>query len=88
MAQDAQRLKSEIVSALDFLSPDSLRLLVKFVSFLRTNAAQPEINQINDVIAINAPRQTVHMTSPRLVHRDQSADFKKEIVEIEFNDGL
>ena len=88
MAQDAQRLKAEIISALDFLSPDSLRLLVNFVSFLRTNAAQPEIKRINDRIEVNVPRQTVRMTSPRLVHRHQIVDFQKEVVEIDTDDSL
>lgn len=50
MAQDAQRLKTEIISALDSLSSDSLRLLAKFVSFLHTNTAQSEINQMNEAI--------------------------------------
>jgi hypothetical protein len=45
--QDLQTLKSEIISALDFLSSDSLKLLAKFVAFLRTNASQPEVDQLN-----------------------------------------
>jgi hypothetical protein len=88
MAQDAQHLKAEIISALDSLSSDSLRLLVKFVSFLRTNAAQPEINQINEVTKVSDLRQTVRLTSPRLAHRHQIADFQKEIIEIDDNGSL
>ena len=41
MAQDAAMLKLEITSALDFLPPDSLRLLRDFVAFLRSRVAQP-----------------------------------------------
>ena len=40
--QDSRTLKSEIITALDRLSVDSLRLLAKFVSFLRTDAAHEE----------------------------------------------
>lgn len=88
MAQDAQRLKAEIISALDSLSSDSLRLLAKFVSFLRTNTAQPEINQMSDVIKVNTPRQTMRLSSPRLRYRHQIADFQKEIVEIDENGSV
>ena len=41
MAQDATTLKAEITSALDFLPPESLRLLREFVTFLRSRVKQP-----------------------------------------------
>jgi|688.fasta_scaffold160625_3 hypothetical protein len=79
MAQHAQ-LKAEIISALDSLSPDSLRLLVQFISFLHTDAAQAELRQSDEVIDVSAPQQTVRLTSPRLLHRHQVADLQKEIM--------
>lgn len=41
MAQDAATLKAEIVSALDLLPPENLRLLWKFVAFLRSRGEEP-----------------------------------------------
>lgn len=41
MAQDIATLKAEITSALDFLPPESLRLLREFVAFLRSRTGQP-----------------------------------------------
>ena len=81
--QDTQSLKNEISASLDLLSADSLRLLAKFVSFLRSNSAQSEISEIATAIEVENPKQTIHIASPRLVHRHQVADFKKEIIEIE-----
>ena len=40
MAQDVTTLKNKITSALDFLPPESLRLLRGFVAFLRSRAEQ------------------------------------------------
>ena len=80
ITQERQSLKTEITSALDFLSLDSLRLLFKFVTFLRSNAVQPEISKVEPLIEVESPRSVVHVTSPRLVHRHQVADFKKEIM--------
>ena len=86
--QDIQTLKSEIISALDFLSADSLKLLAKFVAFLLTNVAQTEIDQLILEQALEIPSQPARITSPRLVHREQATDFKKEIVEIVADDSL
>ncbi|MDH7487203.1 MAG: hypothetical protein QHJ81_13115 [Anaerolineae bacterium] len=41
MAQDVATLKAEIISALDILPPESLRLLREFVAFLRSQVRQP-----------------------------------------------
>lgn len=38
MSQNVQRLKTEIIAALDLLPFDSLKLLAEFVSFLRLKA--------------------------------------------------
>jgi hypothetical protein len=38
MAQDTQRLKAKIISALDFLPLESLKLLAEFVTFLQAKA--------------------------------------------------
>lgn len=86
--QDNQTLKAEIISALDRLSLDSLKLLAKFVSFLRTDAAQEEIQRLDPEHKIDIPSQPVRMMSPRLVHREQASEFKKEIVEIIADDSL
>jgi hypothetical protein len=74
MMQDAKNLKAEIISALDFLPTDSLKLLAKFVAFLQTNAAQEETEKVE------LPQRTLRISSPRLAHREQVADFKKEVV--------
>lgn len=82
MAQDIQTLKAEIATSLDFLSPDSLKLLAKFVSFLRTGNAQTEIAQIVDTVTVPMPQPVMRITGPRLVHPHQIADFRKEVVDI------
>jgi len=41
MTQDVATLKAEIISALDFLPPENLRLLREFVAFLRSRDEQP-----------------------------------------------
>ena len=86
--QENQTLKAEIISALDRLPLDSLKLLAKFVAFLRTNAAQESIQELNPAQKIEIPSQSARVMSPRLVHREQAAEFKKEIVEIAPNDSL
>ncbi|HRW08299.1 MAG TPA: hypothetical protein P5121_24515 [Caldilineaceae bacterium] len=82
MAQNTQTLKTEIMASLDFLSPESLKLLAKFVSFLRAGNVQTEIEQVVDTIDLPMPQQVIRIPSPRLVHRRQVADFQKEVVEI------
>ncbi len=41
MTQDVATLKAEIISALDFLSPEGLQLLREFVAFLHSRGEQP-----------------------------------------------
>jgi hypothetical protein len=72
--QDTKNLKAEIISALDFLPTDSLKLLAKFVAFLQTNPVQEETEKLE------LPQGTIRISSPRLAHREQVADFKKEVV--------
>ncbi len=74
MVQDTKNLKAEIISALDVLPADSLKLLAKFVTFLRTNEAQEEIEKVEVL------QKTIRISSPRLAHREQVADFKKEVI--------
>lgn len=74
MTQDTKNLKAEIISALDFLPADSLKLLAKFVAFLQTNPAQEETEKVG------LPHRTIRISSPRLAQREQAADFKKEVV--------
>lgn len=72
--QDSKKLKTEIISALDFLSADSLKLLAKFVAFLRANPPQEELEKVD------LPQRTLRISSPRLAQPEQVADFKKEVV--------
>ena len=74
--QDLQSLKHEIISALDLLPADSLKLLAKFVAFLRSNGTQIELDQLKLAQELEIPTPPVRITSPRLVHREQVADFK------------
>ena len=59
MSQNVQRMKAEIIAALDLLPLDSLKLLAEFVSFLKVkanltpdpaNGQQESQNQIEDPI--------------------------------------
>ena len=79
MVQDAQSVKNKIISALDFLSLDNLQMLYRFVAFLRMETNQSPISSVDNPIEVNMPRSLVHITSPRLVHREQAVDFKKEV---------
>jgi hypothetical protein len=82
MIRDTQNLKAEIISALDFLPTDSLKLLAKFVAFLQVNVAQEETNKVE------IPQGTIRISSPRLAHPEQVADFKKEVVWETTDDSL
>jgi len=86
--QDIQTLKNEIITALDFLSSDSLKLLAKFVAFLRADMVQTEIDHLNFEQEPEISPQPARIMSPRLVYPEQVADFKKEIVEVVTDDNL
>jgi len=45
MAQDVQKLKVEIIAAIETLSPESLKLLSEFVDFLRFKRVQSSEEQ-------------------------------------------
>lgn len=74
MMQDTKNLKAEIISALEFLPADNLKLLAKFVAFLQTNPTQEAIEKVD------LSQRTIRISSPRLAYREQVADFKKEVV--------
>jgi len=88
MIQHTQNLKAEIISALDSLPLDSLKLLAKFVAFLRANVAQEEPDKTEFETQVEIPQRTMRISSPRLAHREQAADFKKEVVWETTDDSL
>lgn len=88
IVQDTQSLKNKIISALDFLSLDNLQMLYRFIAFLRMDTNQSPISPAEDSIWVHTPRTAVRITSPRLLHREQVADFTKEIVEYDEDDCL
>ena len=81
LVRTTQRLKIEISASLDSLSLDNLETLSKFVAFLQANPGQPKFDKVNSSIEMNISQRTMRIASPRLVHRHQVADFKKEIIE-------
>jgi hypothetical protein len=94
--QDTQRLKAKIITLLDFLPADSLKLLAEFAAFLRAKSGSYDVvgpSMVQEEIAETAfetaieRRQPVRISSPRLVNREQIADFKLEVIE-EANDRL
>jgi hypothetical protein len=55
---------------------------------LRTNIRLPEQATVYVLIPnLKAPK-TVHIPGPRLVHREQAADFRKEVIEGTVDAGL
>ena len=82
--QEIQMLKREITAMLDFLPPDSLKLLAEFAAFLRVkrtpNGVHNEVIQAQRQTPLQTPRKRVRVVSPRLVHREQAADFKMEVI--------
>jgi len=83
MREETLTLKSEVMSALDSLPLDSLKLLAEFTAFLQTKLDKSKVstemdsNTVN--IAIDSPTSPIFMLSPRLVNREQLADFKMEV---------
>jgi hypothetical protein len=96
--QDAQTLKAKIIALLDFLPADSLKLLAEFAAFLRAKSnssvgAEPVIVQEDKAemsleTAIEPRQRPIRISSPRLVNREQIADFKLEVIEEAPNDRL
>ncbi|MEZ4713562.1 MAG: hypothetical protein R3A44_40620 [Caldilineaceae bacterium] len=83
MIQDTQYLKSEIMAALDSLSPESLNLIAKFISFLQLDTSRAEVKHLDEMVEVETSPGTMHISSPRLVHKHQLADLQKEIIAIE-----
>ena len=48
---------------------------------LETNIRLPEQTRVYVLVPNLKAQPTIHIVSPRLVHRKQTADFRKEIVE-------
>ncbi|GEM_PF-2514930 len=91
MFQHTQILKAEITSALDLLPLDSLTLLAEFTAFLRTKVEPPpsSANLTRPLITITtSQRPPVHIVSPRLVHREQLAEFRMAVQLEKENDPI
>lgn len=88
MTQPTQNLKTEIISALDTLPVDSLKLLAKFVSFLQADVTQEGTDTMDFETHVEIPQRTVRISSPRLADPEQAADFRKEVVWDVTNDSL
>lgn len=50
---------------------------------LKTNIHLPDKTKVYVVIPDFETKKVVHVFSPRLAHPEQTADFKKEIVEVD-----
>ena len=95
--QDTQTLKAKIIALLDLLPADSLKLLAEFAAFLRAKSdsyggleppmVQEEVAEMKFETAIDPRQRPIRISSPRLVNREQIADFKLEVIE-EVNDRL
>jgi len=85
MFQHTQILKTEITSALDLLPLDSLTLLA-----LRTKVEPPpaSANLTRSLTTITTSRPPVRIVSPRLVHREQLAEFRMEVQLEKENDPI
>ncbi len=82
--QDAQTLKADILTALDFLPLDNLKILAELVAVLRAKVEQP----LKSETKIGSRQSLAHIISSRLVHREQINDFKMEIIMESANDRL
>ena len=78
MAQNIQRLKAEIIAALDLLPLDSLKLLADFVSFLKAKAnltpdpangqQEPQNQQDDPILQLGAHPITEDVTDASVKH--------------------
>ncbi len=84
--QNVQILKSHIISVLDFLSLESLKLLAKFVDFLYSGVAQDEIVEVESLIEVEIPTPPLRVVGARLANRNQAEYFKKTVVEVHENE--
>lgn len=90
--QDTQTLKAKIIALLDFLPADSLKMLAEFAAFLRaksdSSVVQEERAEMQLEITTKPRSGPARIVSPHLVHREQVADFKLEVIEEAPNDRL
>jgi hypothetical protein len=77
--QDAQVFKTKIISALDFLPLESLKLLSEFVEFLMAKITQMDTKS-ETIVEIQLPRKA-RIASPRLANSEQVVEFKLEVIE-------
>jgi hypothetical protein len=85
--QDTQTLKARIIALLDFLPADSLKLLAEFAAFLgaRTDSSITLTGQqdkgAEELEIIESRQRPIRISSPRLIHPEQIADFNLEVIE-------
>ncbi len=58
------------------------------MAFLRTNASQPEVDQLNLEQAVGTSTQSTRIGSPDLILREQVTSFKKDMIETVDDDNL
>lgn len=79
---EIQTLKAQIISTLDILPLDSLKVLAEFALFLKAKMewfnAPLESNPLIDVSLSQQKR--LHIITPRLVNRSEIVDFKLEVI--------
>ena len=84
MKQATQTLKSEVIATLDYLPFDKLKQLADFrIKIEKLNwtdgVAKLQTAQTLKMDMVSPP-PSAHIISPHLVHREQIADFKMEII--------
>jgi hypothetical protein len=89
--QDTQKLKAKIITLLDFLPADSLKLLAEFAVFLRIKSGtysgvgpsivQEEMAKIDFETVVERRQKPIRISSPRLANPEQVKDFKLEVLE-------
>lgn len=100
--QDTQTLKAKIITQLDVLPAESLELLAEFATFLRAKSGndseldlpgvvlrgiQEEMAEIELKTPAGRTQRPIRIISPRLVNREQIADFTLEVIQ-EVDDRL
>lgn len=90
---NTQTLKARIITQLDVLPVESLELLAEFTTFLRTksgNDSQMALSENQENLAeialdrsFSRDKRPIRIMSPRLVNRQEIADFKLEVTGID-----
>jgi len=83
--QEIQTLKTQIISILDILPLDSLKVLAEFALFLKAKmewfSSSLESSPSATTIEVSLPSQKpIHIARPHLVNRNQIADFKLDVI--------